>query len=143
MPQPRDAVRPKLAERRCGEVARRDDRRGARRLYRKQVMDGVERWDAGAWWADFCHAVEDVGVRAGLTAVHGTARPRELVPCGHDVVLDRLKRRFGLERRTAVPAVWCRAEAVMPRGGATRSRGGRVSARGGPPHGRGSGPFEG
>jgi hypothetical protein len=30
-----------LAERWCGQVAQCDDVRGARRLYRKQVVDGV------------------------------------------------------------------------------------------------------
>jgi len=36
----RDEIRQNLAKRLCWEVARRDDRRVARRLYRKQVIDG-------------------------------------------------------------------------------------------------------
>jgi hypothetical protein len=41
MRQTRDEIRQNLAECLCWEVARRDDRRVARRLYRKQVIDGV------------------------------------------------------------------------------------------------------
>ena len=42
--QTRDEIRQHLTERRCWEVARRDDTRVARRLYRKQVVDGVYGW---------------------------------------------------------------------------------------------------
>jgi len=42
-----------LAERLCWEVARRDDTRVARRLYRKQEVDGVYRRDEGAVLDDF------------------------------------------------------------------------------------------
>ena len=41
------------AERWCGEVARRDEVRIARRLYRKEVVDGVYRLDEGALLEDF------------------------------------------------------------------------------------------
>jgi hypothetical protein len=37
----RDETTRNLAERLCWEVARRDDARVARRLYRKPVVDGV------------------------------------------------------------------------------------------------------
>jgi hypothetical protein len=37
----REAITTTLAERWCGQVAQRDDVRVARRLYRKQVVDGV------------------------------------------------------------------------------------------------------
>jgi hypothetical protein len=37
----RDASTQNLAERMCWEVARREDTRLARRLYRKPVVDGV------------------------------------------------------------------------------------------------------
>jgi hypothetical protein len=36
-----DEITQTLAERLCGEIARRDDARVARRLYRKPVVDGV------------------------------------------------------------------------------------------------------
>jgi hypothetical protein len=68
-------------------VARRDDRRVARRLYRKQGIDGVYRLDEGALLDDFFHYLEDVGVMALLADIHGTAMPREMVPFVHYVVL--------------------------------------------------------
>jgi hypothetical protein len=42
-----------LAERLCWHAARRDDARVARRLYRRQVVDGVYRLDEGALLDDF------------------------------------------------------------------------------------------
>jgi hypothetical protein len=53
MPQTTDEITQKLAERLCWEVARRDDARIARRLYRKQLVDGVYRLDDGAVLDDF------------------------------------------------------------------------------------------
>jgi hypothetical protein len=50
-----------LAERWCSEVAHRDNTAVARRLYRKQVVDGMYRLDAGALLDDFLHFLEDVG----------------------------------------------------------------------------------
>jgi hypothetical protein len=41
MEYPRETMTQHLAERLCWEVARRDDSRIARRLYRKQLVDGV------------------------------------------------------------------------------------------------------
>jgi hypothetical protein len=43
------------AERLCWQVARRDDTRVARRLYRKQQVDGVYRLDEGAVLDEFFH----------------------------------------------------------------------------------------
>ena len=80
MRQTRDEIRQILVERMCGEVARRDERRVARRLDRKQVIDGVYRLDEGALLDDFFHYLEDVGVMALLAEVHGTAMQREMVP---------------------------------------------------------------
>ena len=44
----REAIAQNLAERRWWQVVRRDDMRVARRLYRQQVVDGVDRLDEGA-----------------------------------------------------------------------------------------------
>jgi hypothetical protein len=41
MGQTREALTQNLAERLCWQAVRRDDSRVARRLYRKQVVDGV------------------------------------------------------------------------------------------------------
>ena len=47
MPHTRDESTENLAARWCWQVARRDEARVARRLYRKPVVDGVYRLDAG------------------------------------------------------------------------------------------------
>jgi hypothetical protein len=53
MRQSQDDISQPLAERLRGEVARRDDRRVARRLYRQHVVAGVYRRDEGAVLDDF------------------------------------------------------------------------------------------
>ena len=80
MEQTREAMAENLAERWCWQAARRDDSRVARRLYRKQVVDGVYRLDEGAWLDDFFHFLHQLGVLDGLGDVHGTAVRRERVP---------------------------------------------------------------
>jgi hypothetical protein len=55
MPHTRDEITENLAERWCRQVARRDEARVVRRLYRKQSVDGVYRLDAGAVLDDFFH----------------------------------------------------------------------------------------
>jgi hypothetical protein len=51
----RDETARNLAGRLCWAVARRDDARVARRLYRQQVVDGVYRLEEGAVLDDFLH----------------------------------------------------------------------------------------
>jgi hypothetical protein len=55
MRQTPEAVQQNLAERWCWQAAYRDDSRGARRLYHKQVVAGVYQLDEGAWLDDFCY----------------------------------------------------------------------------------------
>jgi hypothetical protein len=75
-----DELTQNLAERLCWEVARRDDTRGARRLYRQQEVDGVYRLDEGAV-VDACgHVLQAIGVMALLEDVHGVAIQRAMVP---------------------------------------------------------------
>ena len=62
MKQTREDVAQNLAERLCWHAARRDDSRFARRLYRKQVVDGVYRLDEGALMADFFSFLEQLKV---------------------------------------------------------------------------------
>jgi hypothetical protein len=71
MGQTHDEITQSLAERLCWQVARRDDTRVARRLYRKQVVDGVDRLEAGAWLDDFFHFLQAIGGMALLGQVHG------------------------------------------------------------------------
>ena len=62
MQQTRDEITENLTERLCWEVARRDETRIARRLYRKPVVDGVYRLEEGALLDDFLHRLRTLGV---------------------------------------------------------------------------------
>jgi hypothetical protein len=64
----------------CWEVARRDDARVARRLDRKQVVDGVYRLDEGALLDDFFHFLQAIGVMALLEQACGPTIQREMLP---------------------------------------------------------------
>ena len=75
-----DEITPNLAERLCWESARRDDSRVARRLYRKQWVDGVYRLDEGALLDDFFHFLQAIGVMALLEEVQGAAIQRAMRP---------------------------------------------------------------
>ena len=103
-----------LAERWCWEVARRDDVRIARRLYRKEVVDGVYRLDEGALLDDFFHFLRGIGVMALLEHVHGTAIQREMLPSVQYILLYGLKTLLGMKSMNALPALWCSDEALMP-----------------------------
>jgi hypothetical protein len=113
MEQTREAIAQNLAERLCWQVARRDDSRVARRLYRKQVVDGVYRLDEGALLDDFFHFMEQLGVLDGLGDVHGTAVQREMVPFVQYLLLYSLKTLFGIESMHALPALLFSDEALM------------------------------
>jgi hypothetical protein len=102
-----------LAERWCWEVARRDDSRIARCLYRKQVVDGVYRLDADALLDDFFHFLRAIGVMALLEDVHGTTIRREMLPYVQYVLLYGLKTLFGIKRMKALPALLFSDEALM------------------------------
>ena len=80
MRQTREAIEQNLAERLCWQAARRDDSRVARRLYRKQVVDGVYRLDEGALLDEFFHFLQELGVIDWLNDVQGTAVQRVMVP---------------------------------------------------------------
>lgn len=113
MGQTHDEITQNLAERLCWEVARRDDARVARRLYRKQEVDGVYRLDEGAVLDDFFHFLRAIGVMALLEEVHGTAIQREMVPYVQYVLLYGLKTLFGIESMNALPPLLFSDEALM------------------------------
>jgi hypothetical protein len=102
-----------LAERLCWQVARRDDARVARCLYRKQVVDGVYRLDAGALLDDFFYFLQELGVVDGLDDVQGTGIQREMVPVVQYILLYSLKTLLGIERMNALPALLFSDEALM------------------------------
>jgi hypothetical protein len=113
MQQTRDEITQNLAERMCWEVARRDDRRIARRLYRKQVVDGVYRLDEGAVLDDFFHFWQSLGVMALLEQASGAGIHRAMVPFVQYVLLYGLKTLFGIESINALPNLLFSDEALM------------------------------
>ena len=113
MEQTREVITTNLAERLCWQVARRDDSRVARRLYRKQVVDGVYPLDAGALLDAFFDFLRELGVVALLEDVRGKGIAREMVPMVQYVLLDELKTLFGMERMHALPELRCSDEASM------------------------------
>jgi Transposase DDE domain len=113
MRQTHDEITQNLAERLCWEVARRDDTRVARRLYRKQEIDGVYRLDKGAVLDDFFHFLQAIGVMSLLEEAHGTAIQREMVPFVQYVLLYGLKTLFGIESINALSSLLFSDEALM------------------------------
>jgi Transposase DDE domain len=113
MEQTRAEIAQNLAERLCWQVARRDDSRVARRLYRKQVVDGVYRLDEGALLDDFFYFLQQLGVVDRLSDVQGTAVQREMVPVVQYLLLYSLKTLFGIESMNALPALLFSDEALM------------------------------
>jgi hypothetical protein len=113
MKQTREAVAHNLAERWCWQAARRDDARVARRLYRRQVVDGVSRLDKGALLEDCFDFLPQLGVVDWRHDVHRTAIPREMVPVVQDVLLSSLTTLFGVDSMHALPLWLCSDEALM------------------------------
>src|SRR6266487_938451 len=113
MGQTREAITQNLAERLCWQAARRDDSRVARRLYHKQVVDGVYRLDEGALLDDFFHFLRELGVLDLMAGVQGKAMQREMVPIVQYLVLYGLKTLFGIESMNALPALLFSDEALM------------------------------
>jgi Transposase DDE domain len=113
MPHTREEISTNLAERLCWQVARRDDSRVARRLYRKQVVDGVYQLDEGALLDDFFYFLRELGVGDWLGDVQGTRMQREMVPVVQYLLLYSLKTLFGLESMNALPALLFSDEALM------------------------------
>jgi hypothetical protein len=114
MEQTHDEITQNLAERLCWEVARRDDSRVARRLYRKPLVDGVSRLDEGAVLDDFFHFLPAIGVMVRWEEAHGAAIHREMLPFVQYVLLDGVKTLFGIASINALPRLLFSDEAVMP-----------------------------
>jgi hypothetical protein len=113
MGQTQDELTENLAERWCWEVARRDDSRVARRLYRKPLVDGVYRLDEGALLDDFLHFLQAIGVMALLDEAHGAAVQRAMVPFVQDVLLYGVQTLFGIASINALPRWLVSDEALM------------------------------
>ena len=80
MERTREAITQNLAERLCWQAARRDDARVARRLYRKQVVDGVYQLDEGAVLDDFFHFLRSCSGSPPKSAQSTAARSRRSLP---------------------------------------------------------------
>jgi hypothetical protein len=113
MAQTRDEIDQNLAERLCWQAARRDDARVARRLYRKQVVDGVYQLDQGALLDDFFYFLQQLGVVDWLHDIRSTAIQREMVPVVQYVLLYSLKTLFGVDSMNALPPLLFSDEALM------------------------------
>jgi hypothetical protein len=113
MGQTHDEITQHRAERLCWEGARRDDCRVARRLYRKQLVDGVYRLDEGALLDDFLHFLKAMGVMALLEEVHGAAIRREMLPFVQYVLLYGMKTLCGIQSINALPSLLFSDEALM------------------------------
>lgn len=113
MVQTREEIDQNVAERLCWQAARRDDSRVARRLYRKQVVDGVYQLDEGAVLDDFFYFLHELGVVDWLNDVQGTAVQRKMVPFVQYVLLYSLKTLCGIESMNALPALLFSDEALM------------------------------
>jgi hypothetical protein len=137
MEQSREELTQNLAERLCWQAARRDDVRVARRLYRKQVVDGVYRLDEGALLDNFFYFLQELGVVDWLGDVQGTAIQRVMVPFVQYILLYSLKTLFGIESMNALPALLFNDEALMRRWASMPSRCGRGCVSGVPPPARG------
>jgi hypothetical protein len=93
-------------------VARRDEARVARRLYRKPLVDGVYRLDAGALLDDFLHVLHGIGVMTLLEEAHGATIRRTMLPFVPYVLRDGVKTRLGMERMQALPS-WLRSDEAL------------------------------
>jgi hypothetical protein len=113
MGQTFDEITQNLAERLCWEVARRDDSRVARRLYRKPLVDGVYRLDEGALLDDFFHFLQAIGIMGLLEEAHGAAMHRQMVPFVQYVLLYGVKTLCGMESINALPSLLFSDEALM------------------------------
>ena len=116
MGQRHDEITQNLAERWCWQVPRRDDTRVARRLYRKQLVDGVYRLDEEALLDDFFRFLQAVEVMPLLGQVDGTAIEREMLPVIQYLLLYGLKTLFGIESMNALPPLLFSDEALMQLG---------------------------
>jgi hypothetical protein len=140
MRQTREEVAQNLAERLCWQVAYRDDSRVARRLYRKQVVDGVYRLDEGALLDDFFYFLQELGVVDLLDDVQGTAVQREMVPFVQYLLLYSLKTLFGIDSMNALPALLFSDEALMRLVGFNAQQVQQGVCQRGAVHGRGRAP---
>jgi hypothetical protein len=113
MTQSREEIENNLMERLCWVVARRDDSRVARRLYRKETVDGVYRLDAPALLDGFFYFLKEVGVFSLMEQLHGEDVRRQMVDFLQYVLLHELKTLLGIESMNALPELLFSDAAAM------------------------------
>ena len=113
MGQTHDESMENLAERLCWEVSRRDGSRVARRLYRKQLVDGAYWLDEGAGLDDFFHFLQARDVTTLLEQLHGAATQRQMVPFMRYVLLYGVKTLLSIGSINALPGLLFSDEALM------------------------------
>jgi hypothetical protein len=113
MGQSRREITQNLAERLCWDVARRDDSRVARQLYRTPLVHGVYRLDKGALLDDFLHFLPKPGRGNLRNHAQGTTVQREMVPFIQYLWLYGLKKLFTVDRVNALPTWLFSAEVLI------------------------------
>jgi hypothetical protein len=111
----------------------------ARRVYRKQLVDGVYRLDEGALLDDCFHVLRAIGVMALLEEVHGTAIQREMFPVLQYVLRYGVKTLCGIERIKALLTLLFSDEALMRLVGLNAQQVRQGICQRGTPRGRASG----
>jgi hypothetical protein len=102
-----------LVERLDGRFARRDDRRLARRLWKKQAVEALSSVEEGAIVEAFGHVLDAIGVVPRWQALQGDGIKREMVDFFQDVMLDGMTTLGGMEAMNARPELLCSDAAAM------------------------------
>jgi hypothetical protein len=111
--QSKDDVKKDLVERLDWRLARRDDSRLARRLWKKQGVDAIYNLDEGAILDEFFHFLDQIGVLPLWQRLHGEGIQREMVEFFHYVLLYGMKTLLGIESMNALPELLFSDEAAM------------------------------
>ncbi len=115
MTQSSEEIKNNLIERLCWVVARREDSRIARRLYCKEVVDGVYRLDESALLDEFLHFLKEVGVLRLMERLQGEDIRREMVEFVQYILLYELKTLLGIQSMNALPELLFSDQAAMRR----------------------------
>jgi hypothetical protein len=102
-----------LVERLDWRVARRDESRIARRLWKKQAVEAIYSLEEGAVLDEFVHFLDEVGVLPRWQALQGDGMQRERVDFFQYVMLYGMKTLLGIEAMNALPALLFSDEAAM------------------------------
>ncbi len=111
--QSRGEIKTNLVERLEWRLARRDESRLARRLWKKQGVDAIYSLEEGAILDAFVHFLDEVGVLSLWQQLRGEGIQREMVDFFQYVLLYGMKTLFGIEAMNALPELLFSDEAAM------------------------------